>query len=830
MVYKEISEYMYKLFVVNTYAAAIQRNDGKYITKYFPVTSFVLEEMLKNGGSMGCYQQGYKNNMLKWICFDFDCPDKENSDVRTLYKESVQPFLQCLDQNEIRYLVEFSGRRGIHVWILFDVIMPKNTGYQIMERIKQLGLNHIGKKIHIDYFPATDSAKGNKVGKQVKFPLSKHKAGGQSYFIVDRLLEEEEIGTEEFWVSQLKILERYNVNNLQWVLDKLLIDKNTSIVKQYKYRKYLVLDQIEVTLEDVERILSETTVFKNIFMRMKQGQAQKQDWTVLLGTLSCCDTNCEIVKNLFATFPNYDVEKTLKNIARLKESFFPATFEYLYYIYELPVQEDIDLSETGFHYLISRLGYEESVIEKYDGFNEKEGIQNLRYTLIKEINYLLDNDEVPDIIIWNRLKNMKPYDLKQIELKIQKIVEGEKLEAVYPRDYIVYQRKESETKIRKLVSLSAEERILTTHLMLKLYEQLRSNWHSYSYNISLCSQTDIFYSWYSSWGNYIEQIKVFLDISFLEDYDVFVLDLKGFYDHIDFLSVYKALNGRLNDESKKILTFLVNYNENLMREVYGELRQGVPQGPAYGRVIAEQYLDYIIQMILEKYDRNMFRLYRYVDDIVVYCCKDFDGRKLYMDMQYTLSLFGLPINNEKSEYLGRIGDLGENERGKILHKDKFDYDLRKDDFNRVLFIEERQKNIQKYLLKNDFEISQVGYVFGTHTATEAIKTYYQKYSEMIFSSEIGRGRNFKKFFEYVFTHKEMLEDALERELFLMIPIQSLAFANCIHVLYILLKEHIVGWEDIKRLQKEFLEKVKNEVKDERTKAVLSALLLMGESV
>lgn len=830
MVYKEISEYMYKLFVVNTYAAAIQRNDGKYITKYFPVTSFVLEEMLKSGGSMGCYQQGYKNNMLKWICFDFDCPDKENSDVRALYKEIIRPFLQCLDQNEIRYLVEFSGRRGIHVWILFDVIMPKNTGYQIMERIKQLGLNHIGKKIHIDYFPATDSAKGNKVGKQVKFPLSRHKAGGQSYFIKDRLLDEEEIGTEEFWISQLKILEQYDVNNLQWVLDKLLIDKNTSIIKQYKYRKYLVLNQVEVTLEDVERILSETTVFKNIFIRMKQGQAQKQDWTVLLGTLSCCDTNCEILRNLFATFPNYDVEKTLKNIARLKESYFPATFEYLYHIYELPVQEGIDLSETGFHYLLSRLGYEKNVIEKYDGFNEKRGVQDLRYTLIKEINYLLDNDEVPDIIIWNRLKNMKPYDLKQIELKIQKIVEGEIIEAVYPRDYIVYQRKESETKIRKLVSLSAEERILTTHLMLKLYDQLRSNWHSYSYNISLCSQTDIFYSWYSSWGNYIEQVKVFLDIPFLEDYDVFVLDLKGFYDHIDFLSVYKALNARLNDESKKILTFLVNYNENLMREVYGELRQGVPQGPAYGRVIAEQYLDYIIQMILEKYDRNMFRLYRYVDDIIVYCCKEFDGRKLYMDMQYTLSLFSLPINNEKSEYFGRIGDLGENERGKILHKDKFDYDLRKDDFNRVLFVEERQKNIQKYLLKNDFEISQVGYVFGAHTATEAIKTYYQKYSEMIFRSEIGRGRNFKKFFEYVFTHKEMLEDALERELFLMIPVQSLAFANCIHVLYVLLKEQTVSWEDIKRLQREFLEKVKDEVKDERTKAVLCALLLMGENV
>lgn len=55
----DIAQLEYTLFVVNAYAAGIQQNDGRYITKYFPMSPFVIEHMLLKHGSMGCYQQGY---------------------------------------------------------------------------------------------------------------------------------------------------------------------------------------------------------------------------------------------------------------------------------------------------------------------------------------------------------------------------------------------------------------------------------------------------------------------------------------------------------------------------------------------------------------------------------------------------------------------------------------------------------------------------------------------------------------------------------------------------------------------------------------------------
>ena len=109
---KDIANVEYSLWVVNTYAAGIQQPNGRYITKYFPMSTFVIENMLLRHGSMGCYQQGYKTNRIKWICFDFDCKDKRNPDVYGLYKKCVLPFTNMLDELEIKYLTEFSGRRG----------------------------------------------------------------------------------------------------------------------------------------------------------------------------------------------------------------------------------------------------------------------------------------------------------------------------------------------------------------------------------------------------------------------------------------------------------------------------------------------------------------------------------------------------------------------------------------------------------------------------------------------------------------------------------------------------------------------------------------------
>jgi len=73
----------------------------------------------------------------------------------------------------------------------------------------------------------------------------------------------------------------------------------------------------------------------------------------------------------------------------------------------------------------------------------------VQYTLFKEKNYLLDNYEVPDVLIWNKLNAIKPYDLKQIEKKVNDIKNGEWVQYTIPKDLVIYVRIESEEKTRK---------------------------------------------------------------------------------------------------------------------------------------------------------------------------------------------------------------------------------------------------------------------------------------------------------------------------------------------------------------------------------------------
>lgn len=53
-VIQKIAHLEYKLFVVNTYAAGIQQNDGRYIKQKVMMSPFVIENMILQFGSMGC--------------------------------------------------------------------------------------------------------------------------------------------------------------------------------------------------------------------------------------------------------------------------------------------------------------------------------------------------------------------------------------------------------------------------------------------------------------------------------------------------------------------------------------------------------------------------------------------------------------------------------------------------------------------------------------------------------------------------------------------------------------------------------------------------------
>lgn len=186
LIREKIAQRLYELLVVNPSVIAIQQKDGRYATCYIQYDEYLLAEMLRRRGSAGCYQQN-PGGLIKWICLDFDCKKKTNPPLDELYNLIKTSVLKKLDEIGISYITEFSGRRGIHVWIIFEEKISKKIGYSIIqELVKDLSFDE--SKFGLDKFPATDSSSGNKVGKQVKFPLSVHRSGAQS-FIFEKILD-----------------------------------------------------------------------------------------------------------------------------------------------------------------------------------------------------------------------------------------------------------------------------------------------------------------------------------------------------------------------------------------------------------------------------------------------------------------------------------------------------------------------------------------------------------------------------------------------------------------------------------------------------------------
>ncbi|OWV15685.1 reverse transcriptase domain-containing protein [Fibrobacter sp. UWB3] len=779
----KIANRIYDLFVVNPYAIAIQQKNGAYLTKYVKYDASVLEAMLYSKGAAGCYQQGFRNALIKWICLDYDCKDKENPDLDGLYDYIKKNILQRLDEYSIRYLTEFSGRRGIHVWIIFNTRFEKRTGYQILKKIlENLVLDR--EKYDLDEFPASDSAKNNKVGKQVKFPLSTHQKGEQSFFFKNEFQKNIPF-SNDFFEKQYQILNAYQENSLEEICSKLDISLASDKVCIEKNKRYKILDNCEITVEQVVSTLSKTRVFKEIFLRIFNGKPHSNDWFVILGTIGFFDKNGDLIKAIFSQSAAYDEKITEKNVFKWKDKYFPATFGHLYRLYNLSIEENLDPGETGIDLLI-RDGLISADEIVYDKKKELEFVSSVELTLKKEKKYICINDENIVISIWNKLKLYSSYDCKEIEKLYNKIKSGKKI-LYNPKGFVVFERNESPEKQRILISLNAYERILTTHLSLDLANSLNANdsEESFSYKVSFCSYYDIFDNWYTSWGNYIERIKTYIEMPFMKKWGVITLDIKNFYDSIDFNAVYDLCKSDLNDEQKNEFTFLIEYNERLMRKVNRSLsRRGVPQGPAYARIISELFLDKILSkrsyMHIPARD---YRLYRYVDDIILFYKENIDGQLLYNEIKSLLLKNGLKLNTEKSRCYGPISLLSADDINVLLRKDKYNYLYQKSDMNMLLSENEKRKIFLSYDEKK-FRIEDAAYIFSEKTETSYIEKYYKKHAKEMFESIYGRGSIFRKIYEYLFSNENVLKDFLKNRYYERIPINSLNFKNFISSMYL----------------------------------------------
>lgn len=92
------------------------------------------------------------------------------------------------------------------------------------------------------------------------------------------------------------------------------------------------------------------------------------------------------------------------------------------------------------------------------------------------------------------------------------------------------------------------------------------------------------------------------------------------------------------------------------------------RGPAYARVLAELYLDNIVEKVCTDMEKGEYRILRYVDDIVVFSRDEETAYKLYQALIAGFARASLPLNRNKTRFPQKIADIDQDYRNSLLHR------------------------------------------------------------------------------------------------------------------------------------------------------------------
>lgn len=774
---KNISKTLEEKFYFNKQVYAKQQYDENnkviYKTVYNRIDANIIYYALKNKQAFMAYQQ--KNDMLKWICLDFDIKTSvleegydffEDTQYKPMLLEELNSTIIFLESKNITHLVEFSGNRGLHIWIGLNKAVNKSIGSQIIDEIvNQIPLKYAlnpDSPIVIDKYPKNGKSKGNKIGLGVKIPLSYHLKSSRYSYIVSDLKKIESINelNDDFLKEQNELLKLFNHNEIENLIRELDI---TFTSEFNEYERLSATFNTKTELDSIIDMLSKCNVYKTIFSK-DISNLSEFDRSMLVGTFNRLktDVNEEYGKELLLEFfsrdtQKFNVEITKKKIESLN-GFFPLSIDYLHAKYNI---ECLHCKENAI----------KNIFELLDGVevNELESDDRLfiKWIIQAEKNYLMQNDEVALNHIYEELNVLQE---SQIENKYKLIKEGK-----YDfNEVFVYKRIEEE-KLRILHSYGAEDRVLTTLAMFQinkfLYGEYSSN-GTYSYRLNYdFNNKDIFINWNKLWLSYVKDIEDKIFNEAYDDYYILKLDIKSFYNEINQIFLREILFSK----PSSIMSLILNNMKDSERREYQNLCEyliqaakvvndkGVPQGPAFARYLAEIYLVPLDNIILKLLNDGFEHYFRYVDDMVIILESKEKAEQIMFILNQYLNSRSLNLNNKV--VAGYVRDL---------KYDIITQDLQKYFIDGLDNTTTPSKIIEKaiHVLNRMFKDSDENVIvknlpfFLTHLIDpDYIESKLDEIISSVVESSVGRGSLFKHFYKnIIFKYLDKIDLSFYKEL------------------------------------------------------------------
>jgi len=756
-----------KLFSSDQDFHAEQQSDGRYLKKSGKVVPSRIKQMLDNDGSIAVYQRNINDN-IKWICYDFDIIKsqlEENSrEIATQeLMSTVEKFCLFLDKKEIKYLLEYSGNRGIHIWITFQNEIPFKTGFDITTLIlEHAELNYNSDYIAIDLFPHSNKIT-NSVGSCVKLPLSKHKkSNGYSFFLANKS-ELKNITRVTFLSSDVIEKQQFILDNhTPMTLDQ--IEKTFNVFLSHNDTSYYEARIKEVVVADfnLDSLLSHwesEPPLKKLGVSIQDGKLNNEERKLLVGILiNAVSHNHKkigeyILTEIFKRQKNYNSDITQKAINSLSSYYFPSK-EQVENILKERFSRDINTIELLDSIFINVISFDQGFFDFC--------ITDIEISRNAEMRYLIQNDEAQSRKVFNELGSIKSVEyLNHVHDFIDNFSQKEV-------KYYIHDRHEDD-KVRNLISLECLERITTSMILKQIHHffNLPNSSSTHGYKVRKGFKDGyIFEPWLYLWMKFLSNISSALVNEEYSDYYIIKTDVTSFYSEIDhdklkrillesspITSIREKLLG-LDEKSISNYKRLISICLDIAKKTVGA-DKGLPQGPAYARFFAELYLSDIDQKFENLLNDESIVLYqRYVDDIFIVCRSE-DEAKFYLEyLTQELSHLGLTLKHSKT-IVKKVKEFTP-EYDKYRSQSKYSVDRISTKYLTATD-EEKSYAIDEFikLILSDTKQDDYSFIFSHLRGVQEVEPFKNNEIPNILESGVGRGSLFRNLFIHILENENL---------------------------------------------------------------------------
>lgn len=644
------------------------------ISGYTPVktvlNSYYLEKHLMGFITCGIYVLTF-DSKCNFICIDLDIPKNEldqinfkNSDSKYSYLENKlknlsELFLVKFNLSESNLLFEDTGGRGYHIWLFFQ---------DLIDGVEAVKFSYILKEFldfDFEFFPKQSKVDSDRrFGNLIKLPLGLHrKFDKESKFfkVID--------GKPTFFEK----LEE-SINHLK-TIDKISREKFSEIIANNI--SFVDLSLIDTKVEVPELSTLGRTIYKKdlnfLFNNCKaldlinkkaiEGKSlnYKEAFHFTNVLLSVEDTEQFIVTTMEKSYKtNFSSRKTTREIENIK-LLHPTSCKRLIYHnicsnYCNKKIEAIDndaLLRNCNPLLVNLKHCTKKEFKDYDDIVEAiSNIENLRNTYWKLKKYH-END---DTLFYDKFDF--EYFEKNLELNLLHISKLIKNNYEYPligfwKIGIPKSINENNLEYRYLSYSSIFDLILIQSIFNIISSQIEKDFQdsSYGYRVNLDRNNvdEIFLDWREYYPKFRHEI-----IKKLRDPDnkyYICCDIKKYYDVIVHSILIEKIKPYVrNDSIFNLLKLIIeSYDYD------SEKKTGIPQSPAYSRVLANLYLnDFDIK--ISKLANSYFR---YVDDFFIFFNSKENAEKVFSEIVAMLNDLGLSLSeseDKKPEILETINE------------------------------------------------------------------------------------------------------------------------------------------------------------------------------